>query len=96
MQIEISGQHVELTDALRSYINKKIDKLASHLQGITSVHVMLKIEKHLQIAEGQVSFPGNHIHADAESEDMYKTIDLLTDKLVKQLTKHKEKITDHR
>lgn len=96
MQVEISGQHVELTDALHSYINKKIEKLSAHLQSITSVHIMLKIEKHLQIAEGQVSFPGNQIHADAESEDMYKTVDLLVDKLVKQLTKHKEKITDHR
>ncbi len=96
MQIEISGQHVELTDAIKDYANKKLTKLNTHLHSITAIHVMLKIEKHLQIAEAQVSFPGNHIHAEADSTDMYKAIDQLVDKLVKQLTKHKEKITDHR
>jgi putative sigma-54 modulation protein len=96
MQIQISGQHVEITEAIHDFVEKKLTKLQAHMSNLTSVQVVLKVEKHLQIAEAQVTFPGHSVHAEADSEDLYKTIDLLVDKLVKQLTKHKEKMTDHR
>ena len=96
MKIEITAHHIELTDALREFVEKKLAKLDSHLHSIETVHMTLKIEKNDQIAEGRVVVPGNQILAEAQSEDMYKSIDLVTDKLVKQLTKLKEKLTDHR
>ncbi|MDF1653686.1 MAG: ribosome-associated translation inhibitor RaiA [Coxiellaceae bacterium] len=96
MKIEISAQHIELTDALREFVEKKMAKLDSHAHSIETTHVTLKIEKLDQIAEGRVVVPGHQFIAEAQTEDMYKTIDLLTDKLVKQLTKYKEKLTDHR
>ena len=96
MNIEITTQHVELTDALRDHVEKKLSKLDVHMHTISTVHVTLKIENHDQIAEVRAVVPGNQFLAEASSEDLYKSIDLVEDKLVKQLTKHKEKLTDHR
>lgn len=96
MQIEISAQNMEVTDALREYTEGKLDRITSHLDTITSIHITFKVEKHQQIAEGQVLCPGHAVHASADSETMYKSVDLLMDKLVRQITKLKEKMTDHR
>lgn len=96
MQIQISGQHLDMTDAIHDFVEKKLQKLEAHMHNITSIQVVLKVEKHLQIAEAQVSFRAHTVHAEASSEDLYKTVDLLIDKLIKQLIKYKEKMTDHR
>ncbi len=96
MQIEITAQKIELTDAIRELTLSKLERVTTHMQTITSIHVNFKVEKHLQIAEGQVLFPGHTVHAEASSDDLYKAIDSMIDKLVKQITKHKEKMTGHR
>jgi len=91
VEIQITGQHIEITQVLRDFINKKFNRLQKHSDRITSIHVVLAVNKLQQIAEAKVHAPGSEVYASAESEDMYKTIDLLIDKLVGQLDKQKGK-----
>lgn len=91
MQVNISGQHVEVTEALRTYLGEKLERLARHYDRITNVQVILKVEKLQQKVEATMQIPGGEVVANAEHEDMYAAIDLLADKLDRQLKKHKEK-----
>lgn len=91
MQINITGHHVELTPALREFVEKKFSKLERFFDQIISVQVTLTIKKLRQIAESDIKVAGGDVHASAESEDMYASIDQLMDKLERQLVKHKEK-----
>lgn len=95
MQINITGQHVELTDSMQEYVNNKFQKLERFFEHITNTHVILKVEKLQQIAEATLHVSGGEIHASAEDEQMYAAIDALVDKLSRQLTKHKEKLSSH-
>ena len=91
MQVNISGQHLEVTDTLRNYINEKLERLARHFDKITNVQVIMQVEKLQQKIEATLHVAGGEVVANAEHEDMYAAIDLLTDKLDRQLIKHKEK-----
>src|SRR5690554_127707 len=91
MQINITGHHVELTPALREFVEKKFSKLERFFDQIISVQVILTVDKLRQIAESDIKVAGGDVHASAESEDMYSSIDQLMDKLERQLIKHKEK-----
>ena len=95
MQINISGHHVEVTPALREYVMSKMDRLQRHFDQITNTDVTLIVEKLVQKAEATVHVSGADLFANAESEDMYAAIDLLADKLDRQLIKHKEKTRGH-
>lgn len=91
MQINISGHHIDLTDALREYINDKFTRLERHFDHITSIQVILTPEPKTHKAESTVRLAGAEVFAHAEAQDMYAAIDLLTDKLDRQILKHKEK-----
>jgi len=91
MKINISGHHVEVTEALKSHVESKMTKLENHSDQITSAQVTLTVEKNRQNAEATIHVTGADLHANAESEDMYAAIDALVDKLDRQLLKHKEK-----
>ena len=95
MQITISGHHVEVSTPLRNYVLTKFDRLQRHFDHITNTDVTLIVEKLVQKAEATVHVSGADIFANAESEDMYAAIDLLADKLDRQLIKHKEKSRGH-
>jgi putative sigma-54 modulation protein len=92
MQINISGHHVDVTPALREYVNNKLERLNRHFDQITNTHVVLTVERSRQSADATLHVAGADIAASAESEDMYAAIDFLTDKLDRQIIKHKEKI----
>lgn len=96
MQMNISGHHVEITDALRNYVTSKMEKIDRHSDQITRGEVILTVEKNTQRAEATVHVVGNDIHAVSESEDMYTAIDNMTDKLDRQIIKHKEKLKGHK
>lgn len=96
MQINISGHHLDLTTAIRNYVNTKFERLERHHDRITSINAILSVDKLQQKAEATVHVSGAEFHADSESEDLYAAIDLLTDKLDRQLIKHKEKLRSHR
>jgi len=97
MQIEVSGHNVEVTQALRAYISEKSERLTRHFDNLISAHYVLRLEKLEHTAEATISVGGrtNPIHADATDEDMYAAIDALTDKLDRQVRRHKGKVTDH-
>ncbi|MEW5248105.1 ribosome-associated translation inhibitor RaiA [Microbulbifer sp. 2201CG32-9] len=96
MQINISGRHLELTPALRDYCREKLERLSHHNDLITSVQITLSIERELQRSEALIHVNGAEIFANSEADDMYAAIDALTDKLDRQLVKHKEKLRKHR
>ena len=91
MQLTISGHHLEITDAIREYVNSKFAKLERHCEQITSISVILTVEKLSQNAEATVHVSGAELFANSQHEDLYAAIDSLTDKLDRQLIKHKEK-----
>lgn len=95
MQINISGHHIELTPALKNYVGSKLNRLVRHHDRITSTSVILSVDKLRQKAEATVHVSGKDFFADSESEDLYAAIDLLADKLDRQLIRHKEKMRDH-
>lgn len=95
MHISLSGHHVEITPALRTYLTSKLERVQRHFDQVTEMKVILSVAKLRQKAEATLNINGSSLHADAEDEDMYAAIDALADKLDRQIKKHKEKITDH-
>ncbi|EPD2600280.1 ribosome hibernation promoting factor [Yersinia enterocolitica] len=95
MQLNITGHHVEITDALREFVTTKFAKLEQYFDRINQVYVVLSVEKVKQIAEVTVHVNGGELHASSEQEDMYAAIDILVDKLARQLNKHKDKLKQH-
>lgn len=91
MQMVISGHHIEVTQALKEYVHNKLERVERHFDHITSLQVILSIDKLVQKAEATIRIAGAELFANAESPDMYAAIDLLTDKLDRQIVRHKEK-----
>ena len=91
MQLSITGVHLDVTDALRTYATDKIRRLEKHYDHITNVHVVLSVDKLQKRAEATVHTSGAELFADAVADDMYAAIDALSDKLDRQVTKHKAK-----
>lgn len=97
MQIQFTGRHIEVTAALRSYTEEKMQRLLQRDSQINQLDVTFHLENVTHIAEATVHTPnGGKIHASAESNDMYAAIDLVADKLLAQITRHKDKQSDHR
>ncbi len=94
MQFTLSGHHVEITEALRNYVNEKLVKIERHFDRMTSAQVILSVEKLEHKAEATVRVAGSDLYADAIHADMYAAIDALADKLDRQIKKYKDKITD--
>ena len=95
MQVTVSGHHIEVTDSLRNYISSKLERLERHFDHITNMNVILSVEKQRQKAESTIHVSGGEIFADAEHDDLYAAIDMLADKLDRQLIKHKQKHRGH-
>lgn len=91
MQVNISGHQLVVTDALRDYVGEKLDRLERHFDKITNVQIIMEVEKLKQKIEATLHIAGGEVVANAEHEDMYAAIDLLADKLDRQLIKYKEK-----
>ncbi|MAM89288.1 ribosome hibernation-promoting factor, HPF/YfiA family [Allohahella sp. A8] len=91
MQLNITGQNIDLTDALKSHVEAKFNKLQRHVDSISNVQVTLAVEKQRQMAEATLHMSGSDVHANAEDVDMYTAIDQLADKLDRQVLKQKEK-----
>jgi putative sigma-54 modulation protein len=95
MQINLTGHHLDLTDALRNYVHDKFQRLERHFDHINNVHVVLEVDKVRQKAEAKLNVNGGEIYATSEEEVMYAAIDSLVDKLDRQVIKHKEKMIRH-
>jgi putative sigma-54 modulation protein len=95
MRIETHGQQIEVTPALRDYVQAKLARLERHFDQPIDARVVLSVEKTDHCAEATVNVAGRTLHADAGGVDMYAAIDLLSDKLDRLLVKHKKKMVDH-
>ena len=95
MQLNVSGHHVEVTEAMRGYVESKIERLERHFDMVSDVHCILTVEKLRHKAEAKVKVNGGAIYADKTEEDMYAAIDGLVDKLDRRVKKHKEKLVNH-
>ncbi|MCY4210028.1 MAG: ribosome-associated translation inhibitor RaiA [Gammaproteobacteria bacterium] len=96
MQINLSGHHLDITPALRTYVATKLKRIERHFDHVLTVHVVLSVEKERHRAEATLQVQRGNLFADAEHNDMYAAIDKLMDKLDRQVKKHKEKLSDHR
>ncbi len=96
MQLSITGHHLDVTEAIRSYISSKFKRIERHDDHVTNVHVVISVDKHHQCAEATLHGLGGEIFADARSEDLYAAIDALADKVDRQILKQKEKRVERR
>jgi len=94
MELHFSGQNIDVTNALKDHITEKLKPLEKRFHRITQIRVSLHVDKVDQIAEATVHIDGTEIHATASSNDMYRSIDAMAEKLLGQMTKHKEKLID--
>ena len=94
MQINITGHHVEVTTALRSYVTEKMQRIARHSDQVNSINVILNVEKLQHQAEATINANGRTIFAAESAMDMYASIDKLVDKLDKQVRRYKDRITN--
>ncbi len=98
MKLVIQGKNIDITDAIREYVHQKIEKAVSHFQTMTTeVDVHLSVAKNPRInskqtAEVTIYANGTVIRAQEGSEDLYASIDLVADKIHRQLRKYKEKL----
>ncbi|GFZ97688.1 ribosomal subunit interface protein [Paenibacillus marchantiophytorum] len=93
MMISIRGEHLEVTEALRDYVDKKLTRLERYFEApLTSdVQVKLSVIKGLQSIEVSIPLTGVLLRAEERNTDMYASIDLVVDKLERQIRKHKTK-----
>jgi len=102
MKLVIHGKNIEITDAIREYVHQKIEKAASHFQHLTNeVDVHLSVAKNPRInpnqtAEVTIYANGNIIRAEESSENLYASIDLVANKISRQLRKYKERRRDQK
>jgi len=95
MRIEITGHQIDVSPALREYVQTKLERLSRHFEPVLDIHVVLTVEKLQHKAEATILVPGDTLHAATQAENMYAAVDLLSDKLDRQLLRYKEKLTDH-
>ena len=95
MRIETYGQQIEVTPALRDYVESKLSRLERHCEQPFDVRTQLSLEKPNHRAKATVNLAGRTLVADAQALDMYAAIDLLSDKLDRLLREHRSKVVDH-
>lgn len=96
MNLTVSGRHIDVTPALREYVNEKLNRITRHFDHVIDVNVILSVEKLTQKAEVEVHVRGKDLFCAANESDMYAAIDLLVDKLDRQILRYKEKQADQR
>jgi putative sigma-54 modulation protein len=95
MNLHLTGHHLEITPALRDYITGKLERVTNHFDHVIDVKVTLSVEKLKHKVEATLHVPGNDIHVECSDDNMYSAIDMLADKLDRQVLRHKEKQADH-
>jgi putative sigma-54 modulation protein len=100
MNMTISGHHLEVTPALRTYVMSKLDRITRHFDQVVDVKVLLTVEKqkekhNRQRAECNIRVKGNDMFAESSHADLYAAVDDLVDKLDRQVGRHKDRIQNH-
>ena len=100
MNLTISGHHLELTPAIREYVQNKLERIRRHFDHVIDIAVILTVDKlpekeKRQKAEINLHLRGKDLHAESIAEDLYAAIDTLIVKLDRQVIKYKCKVQDH-
>jgi len=91
MNLNLTGHHLDITPAMRDYVTSKFSRINRHFDHVIDVNVVMTVEKLKQRIEANVHVRGKDIFAECgDQEDMYAAIDVLVDKLDRQIVKHKE------
>ena len=96
MNLNVSGHHLEVTPAIRSYVRSKLERVARHFDHVIDAHVILTVDKLRQKAEATLHVRGKDLHCESEEQNLYAAIDLLADKLDRQVLRHKGKLQERR
>lgn len=96
MKVAITGRHFDVTDALKNYINAKLNRLDRFAQDIISAHVVLNLEKNAHVAEFNIKLKKSHINIVERNQNLYAAVDRAIVRLKKLLIRHEEKIKSHR
>jgi len=97
MRIYVNGRNIEITDAIKAYAKEKLGKVAAHYDQITGIDVVLTVIKNPSVAENHTAevsckfATGQQVQVAETAESMYASIDLVSDKLARQVQKYKEK-----
>ena len=96
MYIHVTGKNIEITDAIKAYVKEKIGKVANHYDQITGIDVILSVIKNpaatgKHIAEVSCKMNTGVVHCEEAAESMYASVDVLADKLQRQVQKFKDK-----
>lgn len=100
MNLVISGHHLEVTPAIREYVETKLERIVRHFDHVIGITVILGIDtiaakERRQKAEINLHMKGKDLHAESFAEDLYAAIDTLIDKMDRQVVKHKDKLQNH-
>jgi putative sigma-54 modulation protein len=100
MNLTISGHHLAVTPALRSYVTTKLDRITRHFDQVVDIKVLLTVEKQKekerrQRAECRIHVKGSDMFAESSHHDLYAALDELVDKLDRQVNRHKTILQDH-
>jgi putative sigma-54 modulation protein len=96
MNLMVSGHHLDVTPALRSYVEEKIGRVTRHFDQVIDAHVILTASKAGRKAEVTLHVPGKDLHCECEDGDLYAAIDVLADKLDRQVLRYKDKLHEKR
>lgn len=95
MNLTVSGHHVAVTAAIRSYVESKLDRVRRHFDHVIDVNVILTVNKLSQKAEVTCHVSGREIFVESDDQDLYAAIDSLADKLDRQILKYKDRRQGH-
>ena len=96
MQISIAGRHIEITDALRTHVEKKLSHVKKYFEGLLDAQVVLTVERHRHVAEMTLYANSICMHGHEATGDMYTSIDKVVDKIERQLRRYKGKLQSRR
>ena len=93
MKVTVIAKNIELTQALKEIVQKKISKLEKYFEVEVEAKATLSVQKSRQIIEVTIPFNGVILRGEESTEDMYKSIDLVEDKLERQIRKQKTRLS---
>lgn len=96
MNLSVSGHQFEVTPAIRSYVESKLERVTRHFDHVIDAHVILTAHKQRQKAEVTLHVRGKDLHCESVEDDLYAAIDLLADKLDRQVLRYKDKLYNPR
>jgi len=96
MKITVTGRHLDVTPALKTYAEERVNHLARYSSLATEASVILTVDKYRHQAEVALNVNGMVIQAKEETPEMYASIDQAVGKIERQLKKHKDRQQNHR